>query len=47
MFLKDLLYVIPKEDHKVKNLKDVLSVHPEIKFVSMLGIDLLGNDTDE
>lgn len=47
MFLEDLLYVIPKENHGEKKLKEVLSNHSEIKFVSMVGIDLLGNDTDE
>ncbi len=42
----DLLYTIkantPKEEI-IKQLRD----HPEIKFVSMMGIDLAGNDTDE
>ncbi len=44
--MADLLYTIkantPKEEI-IKQLRD----HPEIKFVSLLGIDLAGNDTDE
>jgi glutamine synthetase len=44
---QDLLYVIPKEKHSEESLKKVLAEHPEIKFVSLVGIDLAGNDTDE
>ena len=44
--MSDLLYTIkantPKEDI-IKQLRD----HPEIKFVSLVGIDMAGNDTDE
>ena len=44
--MSDLLYTIkantPKEEI-IKQLRD----HPEIKFVSLVGIDLAGNDTDE
>ena len=44
--MADLLYTIkantPKEEI-IKQLRD----HPEIKFVSLMGIDLAGNDTDE
>jgi glutamine synthetase len=45
--VKNLLYVIPKENHSVEDLKNILTAHPEIKFVSIVGIDLSGNDTDE
>ncbi len=45
--VKDLLYVIPKEKHSEEDLKKILTCHPEIKFVSLIGIDLSGNDTDE
>ena len=44
--MADLLYVIPANSPKediVKTLKE----HPEIKFVSLVGIDMAGNDTDE
>lgn len=44
--MAELLYTIkantPKEEI-IRQLRD----HPEIKFVSLIGIDLAGNDTDE
>lgn len=45
--LKDLVYLIPKEHHSEQSIKDLLTSHSEIKFVSLVGIDLSGNDTDE
>lgn len=45
--LKDLLYTIPRDKHSVEEIKSMLGAHPEIKFVSLVGIDLAGNDTDE
>ncbi|MBU3074687.1 type I glutamate--ammonia ligase [Clostridium estertheticum] len=45
--LKKLIYVIPKEKHSEKDIKDILLAHSEVKFVSLVGIDLSGNDTDE
>jgi glutamine synthetase len=45
--LKKLIYCIPKESHSEEKLKEILLSHPEIKFVSLVGIDLSGNDTDE
>ncbi|MDU4599777.1 MAG: glutamine synthetase, partial [Clostridium sporogenes] len=45
--LDDLVYVIPKEMHSEEQLKEFLVSHPEIKFVSLVCIDLAGNDTDE
>jgi glutamine synthetase len=44
---KDLIYVIGKEEHSEESLKKILESHSEIKFVSLVGIDLAGNDTDE
>lgn len=44
---KDLLYVIKPEQQNEKNLTDLLNLHPEIKFVSLMGVDFAGNDTDE
>ena len=44
--MEDLLYVIPANSSKEEVLK-YLTAHPEIKFVSLVGIDLAGNDTDE
>jgi glutamine synthetase len=45
--IKDLIYTISKEKHSEKELNMILTSHPEIKFVSLIGIDLSGNDTDE
>lgn len=45
--MDNLLYIITKECHNAENLKEILSNHPEIKFISLVGIDLSGNDTDE
>ena len=44
--MDDLLYVIPANTPKDK-IASMLKSHPEIKFVSLVGIDLAGNDTDE
>ena len=41
-----LLYKIPANTPKEK-IAELLQSHPEIKFVSLMGIDLAGNDTDE
>ena len=43
----DLLCVIPPELHKVEDITSILEAHPEIKFVSLVAVDLAGNDTDE
>lgn len=45
--IKDLLYTIPKNKHSIEDIKSILNLHPEIKFVSLVGVDLSGNDTDE
>lgn len=45
--INELLYSIPKEKHGSTEIKTILLNHPEIKFVSFVGIDLSGNDTDE
>lgn len=44
---KDLLYVIKPEEQNEDALARLLSQHPEIKFVSLMGVDFAGNDTDE
>ncbi len=43
----DLLSIIPPEQHSVSDITSILEQHPEIKFVSLMGVDLSGNDTDE
>ncbi|MCR5833348.1 MAG: glutamine synthetase [Selenomonadaceae bacterium] len=44
--MADLLYTIKANTPKEEIIKQ-LREHPEIKFVSLVGIDLAGNDTDE
>lgn len=44
---KDLLYYIPAGQYGKEGVLSLLAQHPEIKFVSLIGIDLGGNDTDE
>lgn len=44
--INDLLYVIPAGTSK-DEVVEILKNHPEIKFVSLVGVDLAGNDTDE
>ena len=44
--MADLLYTIKANTPKEEIIRQ-LREHPEIKFVSMMGIDLAGNDTDE
>ncbi len=43
----NLLYLLPPKTHNIQDLEQALNAHPEIKFVSFVGIDLAGNDTDE
>ena len=42
-----LLYKIPPQEHNCDSLKKILKDHSEVKFVSLMGIDLGGNATDE
>lgn len=44
--MAELLYTIKANTSKEEIIKQ-LREHPEIKFVSLMGIDLAGNDTDE
>ena len=43
----NLFYVIPKEKQNKEDLLEILNQQQQIKFVSLVGIDFLGNDTDE
>ena len=45
--MKELLYLIPPADRTAAGLKLHLEAHPEIRYVSLTGVDLGGNDTDE
>lgn len=45
--MKDLIYYIPPEKHDTETLNNILNGHNEIRFVSLMGVDLGGNATDE
>lgn len=45
--MKGLLYVIESNNHDSVSLKKILGENPQIRFVSLMGIDLGGNATDE
>ncbi len=45
--LKRMLFNIKAEDHSVERIREILGNHPEIYFVSFVGIDIGGHDTDE
>ena len=42
-----MLFNIPTKSHSVEEIKRTLEEHPEVKFVSLVGIDIGGQDTDE
>lgn len=42
-----MLFNIPAEEHKPEEIASVLNAHPEVKFVSLVGVDVGGHDTDE
>lgn len=44
---KDMLFSVPPEKHNRADLEKILGAHPEVRFVSLVGIDMSGNDTDE
>ena len=44
--MSNIVYKIPANSSK-EEIKNILTEHPEIKFVSLMGIDMAGNDTDE
>jgi len=43
----ELLYCIPPDKHDKQSLKTILGKHPEVAFVSLVGVDINGNHTDE
>ncbi|MCI7146437.1 MAG: glutamine synthetase [Clostridiales bacterium] len=45
--LDRMLYTLPAEDHSEEKIREVLTAHPEVKFISLVGIDVGGHDTDE
>lgn len=42
-----MLFTIPPEDHSKAEITSVLRKHPEVQFVSLMGVDIGGHDTDE
>lgn len=45
--MSNLLYTIEKDKHNENDLKEILTKHKNIRFVSLMGVDLGGNSTDE
>ena len=45
--LNKMLFTIPADKHSIDEITSVLKAHPEVRFVSLVGIDIGGNDTDE
>ncbi len=45
--MKDLLYYISPSENDKEYISKVLNEHPEIKFVSLIAVDLGNNHTDE
>src|SRR3712207_8134628 len=45
--MSKLLYYIKSEDHSAEKLREILGANTNIKFVSLMGVDLGGNATDE
>lgn len=45
--INDLIFTISKDKHTDEAVRSILANHPEIKFVSLIGVDLSGNATDE
>lgn len=47
MDLDKMLFTIPSKMHSKEKITEILKKHPEVKFVSLVGVDLGGHDTDE
>jgi glutamine synthetase len=45
--LEKMLFTISPGKHSAKDITEILNAHPEVKFVSLVGIDISGHDTDE
>ena len=45
--LDKMLYTVPADKHSPEDISRILRSHPEVKFVSLVGIDVGGLDTDE
>jgi len=47
MMIDKMLFNIPAGHHTVKEIEELLNQHREVKFVSLVGLDIGGHDTDE
>ena len=47
MMIDRMLFQIPAEKHTKKEIEELLKQHQEVKFVSLVGLDIGGHDTDE
>lgn len=45
--LKKMLFKVGPQEHSKDRLKKILAEHPEIKFVSLTGVDMGNHNTDE
>lgn len=45
--LDQMLFCIPRESHRKEDVEEILARHPEVQFVSLVGLDIGGHDTDE
>ncbi len=45
--INKMLFCVSVKEHKIEEIEKTLRNHPEVKFVSLVGIDIGGNDTDE
>lgn len=45
--LSKLLYFIDKDTKRHEEIRAILKSHPEVQYVSLVGVDLGGQDTDE
>lgn len=45
--IPELLCFIPPESHSATDIYSILEKHKEIRFASLVAVDLAGNDTDE
>lgn len=45
--LNKMLFTLPADKHAPEDIRKALREHPEVKFVSLVGIDVGGHDTDE
>ena len=45
--LENMIFCLPAKEHKEAQIRQQLLAHPEIRFVSLSGLDINGDDTDE